>query len=221
MSASVLTALQVRVLGMLAGVQPPAVLFGGAALVVACDSPRPTRDLDLMWLHTDSLGDLPAVVESNLRAGGLEVRREVTTPAFVRSTVADGVESIELDLIADPGPGPQRLATVRVGRETWQVPSRPDLLVDKVCALLSRTELRDLQDVQFLLEAGEDLAAAVSAAPQRDAGFSALTLAWTLRGWPLRVIARHAGVSADATALLAAFRDGLVERLVSLGAMPG
>jgi hypothetical protein len=206
-----LTSLQLRVLSVLADLQPQALLFGGAALVVACNSPRPTRDLDLLWLHTELLGNIPVIIDAKMRGAGLEIRREVTSPAFVRSTVSDGVDSIELDLVADPGPGPQHIAIVAIGTDRWQVPSRADLLVDKLCALLSRTEIRDLQDVQFLLDAGEDLATA----PQRDAGFSALTLAWTVRGWPVEVIARHSGVDADEAVRLMAFRDALVQQLLA------
>lgn len=216
MSADGLTRLQVRVLGVLTSVVPPAVLFGGAALILACDSPRSTRDIDLLWLGRDALGELPTIVEAHLRAAGLEVRREVTAPTFVRDTVADADDSVELDLVADPGPGPLQLTTVQMGGRAWQVPSRPDLLVDKLCALLSRTELRDLQDVQFLLAIGEDLDRAVNAAPRRDAGFSALTLAWILKGWPIAVIAARAGLAPSDGARLDAFRQELVAHLVEL-----
>ena len=84
------------------------------------------------------------------------------------------------------------------------------ILVDKLCALLGRSEPRDLHDVRELLATGGDLSAALEDAPRKDGGFSALTLAWVLRGVPAQLLERQA-------AGLAGYRDELVERLVALG----
>lgn len=55
-----LTPLQIQVLEILEGLEPQWQLFGGAALAGAYGSPRPTRDLDLLWSRLDQLGELPA-----------------------------------------------------------------------------------------------------------------------------------------------------------------
>jgi Nucleotidyl transferase AbiEii toxin, Type IV TA system len=55
-----------------------------------------------------------------------------------------------------------------------------EVLVSKLFAVLSRSELRDLEDVRALLDDGGDLARAMSDAPRKDAGFSPITFAWVL-----------------------------------------
>lgn len=45
-------------------------------------------------------------------------------------------------------------------------------------------------DVQALIEADTDLADAIRDAPRKDAGFSAMTLAWVLHSFDTRPLAR-------------------------------
>lgn len=94
-----------------------------------------------------------------------------------------------------------------------------ELLVNKLCALLSRSELRDLDDVRALLAAGGDLARAVTDAPKKDLGFSPLTLAWALRSFDVQRLANAAAWEEAKVAALASFRDELIERLVA-GSLP-
>jgi hypothetical protein len=88
------------------------------------------------------------------------------------------------------------------------------ILVDKLCAMLTRSEVRDLRDVDALLALGGDLSRALQDAPHQDMGFSAITLAWTLRRWPLGKLAAALGES-DIEAL-ETMRERLVERLLVL-----
>lgn len=90
-----------------------------------------------------------------------------------------------------------------------------EILVNKVVALLSRNELRDLADVLALVRRGGSLSDALAQAPKKDAGFSPLTLAWALRGWPIERLARLGGHSEDETKELLAFRDELVAQLLA------
>lgn len=53
--------------------------------------------------------------------------------------------------------------------DVWASP-RADLLTNKLCSLLSRQEGRDLWDVRVLLEAGEDLEAAIARALTKTPG---------------------------------------------------
>ncbi len=65
-------------------------------------------------------------------------------------------------------------------------------------------------DVEALVRNGEDLDMAIRDAPLRDSGFSPLTLAWVLRELDVT-----AGNSAADAARLDAFRERLIERLVT------
>ena len=58
---------------------------------------------------------------------------------------------------ADPTPIAEAAQPFAVGNTTILVETPHQLLVNKLCALLSRSELRDLIDVRVLIESGIDL----------------------------------------------------------------
>jgi predicted nucleotidyltransferase len=122
---------------------------------------------------------------------------------------------IVVDLAAETTPALDSPRERMVSGASVQVASPHDLLVDKLCALLGRAEIRDLVDVRALLGAGEDLDRALRDAPRRDAGFSPLTLAWVIRGLPVASLAQSADLPTEQAAELARFRDELVARLAS------
>lgn len=107
---------------------------------------------------------------------------------------------------------------VLTGGAALAVDSRQEILVNKLCALLSRCELRDLEDVKALLDAGADLERALTDAPRKDQGFSSLTLAWVLRQLQPRTLAQAMSWSAQETEALERFHAWLVDRLVAAGA---
>lgn len=98
--------------------------------------------------------------------------------------------------------------------------SPKELLVAKLTTLLSRTVLRDLQDVRALLDAGGELRRALADAPRRDGGFSPLTLAWVLRSWEPGRIAAAAGLGELERSELLAFHQELIDQLLSAAAPP-
>ncbi len=55
-----------------------------------------------------------------------------------------------------------------------------EILANKLCALLSRAELRDLVDLYTFNERGFSIARAVRAASKKDGGLSPGQLAWVL-----------------------------------------
>lgn len=208
-----LDALQRRALEVLADLEPRWTLVGGAALAGFHLGHRPTRDLDLFFHGLAELGGLPERAASALRAHGFTVTRIESAPAFVRLGISLAAERGVLDLVADPAPALEGPELHAAGSAQVGVATAHAILVDKLCALLGRAEPRDLVDVRALLEAGHDLVRALSDAPSRDSGFSALTLAWVLRSLP-------AGPLAAWQEDLPAFRDRLVDDLVTLGGPP-
>lgn len=182
MSASRLTPLQERTLDVLAGMDPGWTLFGAAALIGFHLGHRVTRDLDLAFRPLIELGEIPREVEARLRRAGLRVDRVQTSLSFVRLQVTGLAETIELDLVADPIPPAEVPHEVRPG---VRIDTPRELLAQKLSALLSRTELRDLEDVGALLAVGGDLEQGLRDAAARDAGFSPPTLAWLLQGFPI------------------------------------
>jgi len=91
-------------------------------------------------------------------------------------------------------------------------------MANKLCALLSRTELRDLVDVAALEAAGHDPIAALSLAAQKDAGMTAAQLAWVLSTFPIKSF--ESGVFGPSQAELETYRVSLLRRLEA-AAFPG
>lgn len=177
-----LSALQERVLDELAGMEPPWTLFGAGALIGFYLGHRTTRDLDLAFRPFVELGEIPREVEARLSLAGLHVDHVHRAVSFVRLRVNDGTESIELDLVADPTTPTEPAAELRPG---IRVDTARALLAQKLCALLSRTELRDLEDAGALIDAGGSLEQGLRDAAHLDGGFSPPTLAWLLQSFPV------------------------------------
>jgi hypothetical protein len=93
------------------------------------------------------------------------------------------------------------------------VDSPREILANKLCALLSRTELRDLVDVARLEEAGHDPIAAVHLAAQKDAGLTAGQLAWVLSSFP--VSSSEVSDYGMSQKELLDFRESLIRRLTA------
>jgi hypothetical protein len=211
-----LTALQVRVLELLAGVEPAWTLAGGAALAGFHLQHRATRDLDLFWRGQERLGPWREDVVSRLQAAGLGVDRIQMTPTLLRLRVSGEREIVLVDLIAEPSEALSSPEEVALPSGRILVDRPPEILTDKLCALLSRAEIRDLLDVRGLLATGGDLDHALRSAPQKDGGFSPLTLAWVLQGMPLAAMVKVAGISKDEHADLARFLEDLISQIVAL-----
>ena len=220
MSIGRLSSLQVDVLAALTPIVPPWTLTGGAALAAFYTRHRTTRDLDLFWHGRDQLEELPALVTDRLHAAGFAVMAVQTAPAFVRISVARGDEMVLVDLVAEPVAAVEPPVSVGLGGAVIQVDTAHEILVNKLCALLERSELRDLVDVDALLQAGGDLRAALRAAPAKDAGFSVPTLAWVLRNLAVDAMTISAGMAPVEAERIETIRSRLVKQLVEISA-PG
>ena len=209
------TVLQEQLIAALARALPSATLTGGAALAAFYTKQRTTRDIDLFFHGMPKLDPLSirtardVVAEHSDRVAQLQ-----SGSSFSRFEADSGSERIVVDLVASPVPvidAPTRLDLLGV---PIQVDTAREILVNKVVALLSRSELRDLSDVLALVAAGGSLDDAIEQAPRKDAGFSPLTLAWVLRGLPVERLARLEGASEEQVIALNSFRDALIERLL-------
>lgn len=217
-ASSRLTSLQLRILRALSTLRPAWTLSGGGALVGFYLKHRETRDLDLFWHGTSRLGELPRRARDRLRGDGLDVSDIQTAVSFHQFRVSSGSESCVVDLVADPSVVLEAPHTFDIGAGEIEVDSPHEILVNKLCALLSRAELRDLVDLQQLLAQGGDLERALRDAPRKDGGFSPLTLAWVLKEMNPTQLARALGMSETETRVLSDFHVALIERLVAAGA---
>ena len=151
-------------------------LSGGAALVGFYFGHRETHDLDLFTLENE--------IENGFRLAG-EVAKELnasvesiqTSPDFRRLLIRRDTEAIVVDLVREYvfqiSPEKPVINGIRVD-------SPEEILANKLCALLSRSEVRDLVDARELEKAGFNLENALSAAQKKDTGLTPAQLAWVL-----------------------------------------
>lgn len=214
MIESRLSGLQTRILVLLARLNPPWTLVGGAALAGFHFGHRTTRDLDLFFRSSDGLGDLGSHVTEVLGAAGLAVTSIRSTRDFIRLSISSPEEMVVLDLVSEPTPPPCPPVEMTLDGATVQIASRQELLAAKLCTLLSRAEIRDLVDVRALLDGGEDLSLGLQLAPLVDSGFSPVTLVWVLRDLDVVKLAVASGIGSAEAQDLADFKERLVAMLV-------
>lgn len=210
-----LSPLQARILHALAGIEPAWTLTGGGALAGFHTGHRTTRDLDLFWRSRKLLEGLPRVVCERIEADGLRWRAIQSGDTFSRIEVTDGTDSCLVDLVVEPWPSLTTPERVEVDGRSIEVDSAHEILVNKLVAMLGRSELRDLEDVAMLLDRGGDYPRALADAPRKDGGFSPLVLAWLLQGWKLDKLAESARWEPERVERLGRFREELVARLLA------
>jgi hypothetical protein len=151
-------------------------LTGGAALAGFHLGHRETHDLDLFTLD-DALDDGSAVVADIARHFGAGLESIQTAPDVRRLLLRRGSEAVVIDLVRE--------------RVVQMVPDKPvvngirvdppeEILANKLCALLSRAEIRDLVDVRALELAGYRVEDALPAAALKDRGLTPAQLGWVL-----------------------------------------
>lgn len=210
MSSPHLTSLQKAVLDAFFQRENAFFLTGGAALAGFYLGHRHTDDLDLFTTE----GSLEAGAEA-LRGvadelgGALEPLR--TSPDFRRFLLRVGGEALVIDLVRDHTPQlhPRK-------REFGLVFVDPpeEILANKLCALLSRSEIRDLVDLRALEEAGYRVEDGLDQAMKKDGGFTPAQLAWVLGGLEIGYDAQPPG--AVAAADLREYLDDLRARLARM-----
>lgn len=185
-------------------------LSGGAALAGFHLGHRETDDLDLFTTEDVMEQGRLALAEAARELGA--TREEIqTAPDFQRYLVRRGPESLVVDLVRDRVPQMIPEKTV-IGGIRLDPPE--EILANKLCALLSRAELRDLVDVRALEQAGFRVEDALEAAARKDKGLTAGQLAWVLSQITIGDDARPPG--AAAVAELRGYLRELVARLSTM-----
>lgn len=151
-------------------------LTGGAALVGFYLGHRQTHDLDLFTLDDVIVEGVTAVNET-ARQLGATVEAIQTAPDFRRLLLRRGTAAVVIDLVRE-------YVIQRVPEKPTingiRVDPPEEILANKLCALLARSEIRDLVDVCALEVAGYKVEDALPFAAQKDRGLTAAQLAWVL-----------------------------------------
>ena len=151
-------------------------LSGGAALVGFYFGHRETHDLDLFTLENEIENGFRLVneVAKELNASVESIQ---TSPDFRRLLVKRSDEAIVVDLVREYV---FQIKTEKPLINGIRIDSPEEILANKLCALLSRSEIRDLVDVRELENAGFSLENALQAAAKKDSGLTPAQLAWVL-----------------------------------------
>ncbi len=151
-------------------------LTGGAALAGFHLGHRRTQDLDLFTTESH-LEDGVAALAATGREIGASIEALQTAPDFRRFLLRRGEEAVVVDLVRDLAP--QLYAEKRVINGI-RIDPPEEILANKLCTLLSRSEIRDLVDVRALEKAGFPIERHFEAAAQKDGGLTPGQLAWVL-----------------------------------------
>lgn len=151
-------------------------LTGGAALVGFYLGHRETFDLDLFTLEDEIENGFVVVKEVAKQLTGT-VEAIQTAPDFRRLLVKRGDEAVVVDLVREYV---FQLEVEKREINGIRIDSPEEILANKLCALLSRSEIRDLVDVRELENAGFNLENALAVAQKKDTGLTAAQLAWVL-----------------------------------------
>jgi hypothetical protein len=193
---------------------PAFYLTGGAALAGFYLGHRRTEDLDL-FTTDDALDSGERALQEATDELGASLERLQTSPDFRRRLVRRGGESLVVDLVRERVTAGQR---AKIQRGAVRLDSSEEILANKLCALLSRAELRDLVDVIALERTGLRIEDVLPDAMQKDGGLTPAQLAWVLSELRIGDDARiPGGLSAEElrTAL-----ESLIHRLTRLAAPP-
>ena len=151
-------------------------LSGGAALVGFYLGHRETQDLDLFTLENEMENGF-RIVQEVVKDLDATVETIQTTPDFRRFLVKRKDESVVIDLIREYV---FQIETEKRIINGIRIDSPEEILANKLCALLSRSEIRDLVDVCRLEKAGYNLENALVAAAKKDSGLTPAQLVWVL-----------------------------------------
>ena len=190
-------------------------LTGGGALAGYYLNHRSTQDLDL-FTTSASLDDADGALADISRELGSSLEAVQTSPDFRRRLLRRGLESVVVDLVLD-----RAAQVVSEKRRFGQivVDSPEEIRANKLCTLLSRSELRDLADLRALEAAGYAVdAQALRDASRKDGGLTPGQLAWVLNGF--RIASDAPGIGEATAAELSDYKAELVGRLLRL-ASPG
>ena len=212
-SASLLPLLQRRLIDAFRGVHG-VWLTGGAALGGYHLGHRRSLDLDWFTLESHTLEELSRRLMAWCVSEGATCTMVQEYPGFRRYRVTGGGESTLVDLVHELAAQVVPLDEKPLIDDVRVDPIR-ELLANKLAAVLGRGEVKDLVDLYFLDRSGVDPLSGLADAARKDGGMEPTTLAWVLSQVSLRTEGLMMEVPLNPQDL-AAFRDGLVERLQRL-----
>ena len=144
-------------------------LTGGAALVGAYGLPRRTKDLDLFTLEPDGFRIAHELAREAAAKAGAELEALQSFTTFRRYLLRRGNESIEVDLVHELAP---QVSPKKNRQGSLIIDPPEEIFANKVCALVGRSEVRDLWDLYQLTQRGHNILDGIKDASTKDGGVS-------------------------------------------------
>lgn len=151
-------------------------LSGGAALAGFHLGHRRTADLDI-FTTSNILDAADAALRAAAQDLNATVEAEQTTPDFRRRIVRRGADRVKVDLVVERA---AQIFPDKLRKGDVLVDPPEEILANKLCTLLSRSEIRDLVDVYALERAGFSVESALPHAARKEGGLTPASLAWVL-----------------------------------------
>ena len=152
-------------------------LTGGTALAAYYLHHRLSVDLDLFTLDDLALRETDVLIPQLAIKLGCRIGRARRTEHFRQFLLEpEAGESLQIDLVRDFGP--QYGEHTRVGDII--VDSIENIAVNKLTAILGRTEPKDFVDLYFILHAGYDFDDLLTKAQEKDLGLQPFFMAGAL-----------------------------------------
>lgn len=169
------------------------------------------QELDL-FTTVDAMETGDHALNAAARDIGATVADIISSPDSRRRVVTRGGQGVVVDLVLDrAAQGP--IETQRFGDVIVDPPE--EILANKICTLLSRSEPRDLVDVKALEAAGFRIEDAFPLARAKDGGLTRAHLAWVLSQTDLDIYDPEdfQGAAAPTRQELRAYVQDLIRRL--------
>ena len=205
-----LTRFQVEVLEAFFRREGRFYLTGGGALAGYHLGHRETHDLDLFTL-TPAIEDGVRALRETATEVGASYQEVRTAPEFRRALLSRGDQSVIVDLVLERS---EQVRPDKPAHGVVRVDPAEEILANKLCTLLGRSEIRDLVDVRALEGLGLSLTEALAAGQRKDGGLTPAQLAWVLSQITIGEEASLPGGVAPVD--LRDYLRGLIDRLARL-----
>jgi hypothetical protein len=156
-------------------------LTGGAVLAGFVLAHRSTDDLDLFTTDDVAMQGADELARSVAAELGASLEALHSAPDSRRYLLSTADDSVKLDFVRDRAPQLYE----KVTRGSLTMDPVEEIVVNKLCALTGRLEVRDLVDLMFLERAGHRIESYLGQAARKDAGATPATMAWLLSTLPI------------------------------------
>jgi len=171
-----LTRLQRDIISLLAEIGSDFFLSGGVVLAGWILHHRKTDDLDLFTENDAAMASADRLARYIADKTGCVFEAIQSAPDFRRFLLSRGDESVQIDFIRDRAPQ----LYPKIVRDGVRTDSVEEIVVNKLCTLVGRSEIRDLIDLMYLDRAGYRIEHFLELARKKDAGITSATVAWIL-----------------------------------------